>query len=204
METAFQSPVFHNGLWNSGLIPPGAHYLAPGNFAIADFSLLCSYSLPLVLLPCFYCCPRFEGVLSMAYAQRPAPPAPAPGPSIKPYLAGGVLFAALGFLVDFQGMRQWVARSGAQQPAEQCEAIVQTNARLSRDQLAKLLTVPERDDKASIREIISEPYCRLPALQVRAGVKAEREAYPLAFDPGTQLVILYEDDEYAGYRFRFE
>jgi hypothetical protein len=50
---------------------------------------------------------------------------------------------------------------------------------------------------------VSEPYCKLPTLNVRAGVEAEREAYPLEFDPATTLVILYENDEYAGYRFSF-
>lgn len=139
----------------------------------------------------------------MAYAQRPSPSsANAP---IKSLLAGGMLFAGLGFLVDFRGIQRWVSNSSpARQAEEQCEAIVQTDARLSREQLAKLLTVPERDAKKSIRQIVSEPYCRLAPLQVRAGVQAEREAYPLAFDPSTQLVILYENEEYAGYRFRFE
>jgi hypothetical protein len=138
----------------------------------------------------------------MTYVHRP--PKSAPAASIKPLIAGGMLFAGLGFLVDFQGIRQWVSRSEPTPQVDQCEAIVETDARLSRDQLANLLTVPERDAKEKIRDIVAEPYCRLQPLQVRAGVKAEREAYPLAFDPGTQLVILYEDDEYAGYRFRFE
>ena len=61
-----------------------------------------------------------------------------------------------------------------------------------------------RDAKTRVRQIVSEPYCQLPTLKVRSGVDAEREAYPLAFDPGTTLVILYENDEYAGYRFSFE
>ena len=146
----------------------------------------------------------------MAYAHRPSsayarPPAPAPATaSFKPLIAGGMLFALLGFLVDFQGIRQWMTRSSSVSRVDQCEAIVETDSRLSREQLAQLLTVPERDTKESIRKIVSEPYCRLQPLQVRAGAKAEREAYPLAFDPGTQLVILYENDEYAGYRFKFE
>ncbi len=138
----------------------------------------------------------------MAYAQRPSPSSTST--SLKSLVAGGMLFAGLGFLVDFRGIQQWVSRSAPTRQVEHCEAIVQTDARLSREQLAKLLTVPERDAKKSIRQIVSEPYCRLSPLQVRAGVQAEREAYPLAFDPNTQLVILYENDEYAGYRFRFE
>ena len=65
-----------------------------------------------------------------------------------------------------------------------------------------LLAVPERDSKSRSREIIQEPYCTLSALNIRAGVEADREAYPLAFEPNTTLVILYENDEYAGYRFK--
>ncbi len=138
----------------------------------------------------------------MAYAHRPV--SSSVPVSLKPLIAGGMLFMVLGFLVDFQGIRQWVTRSAAVSQVDQCEAIVETDARLSREQLAQLLTVPERDAKESIQKIVAEPYCRLQSLQVRAGVIAQREAYPLAFDPGTQLVILYENDEYAGYRFRFE
>jgi hypothetical protein len=138
----------------------------------------------------------------MAYAHRPSPGASAH--SFKPLVAGGMLFAVLGFLIDFQGLRQRLVGTSTAGQVDQCEAIVQTDARLSREQLARLLTIPERDNKDRIRNVVSEPYCRLQPLQVRAGVKAEREAYPLAFDPDTQLIILYENDEYAGYRFRFE
>jgi hypothetical protein len=122
---------------------------------------------------------------------------------MKPVLASGVMLALAGLLIDGQNIKQWFSQSRSKD-TENCQAIVETDSRLSREQLAKLLTVPERDSKESIRKIVSEPYCRLPKLTVRSGVEAEREAYPLAFDPNTQLVILYEDDEYAGYRFRFE
>ncbi|TVP69280.1 MAG: hypothetical protein EA342_03755 [Leptolyngbya sp. LCM1.Bin17] len=122
---------------------------------------------------------------------------------IKPFLAGGLLLALIGLVFDFQGARRWWSASGvAATPS--CEAIVRSDAQLSREQLAKLLTVPERGSKETVREIVAEPYCRMASLPVRSGVTAEREAYPLAFDPSTQLIILYENDEYAGYRFRFQ
>jgi hypothetical protein len=122
---------------------------------------------------------------------------------IKPLLAGGLMLALVGFVQNVGGVRQWLSVAQPNQPQD-CEAIVRSDARLSREQLANLLTIPERDPKDAVRKIVSEPYCRLPQLQVRSGVVAEREAYPLAFDPNTQLVILYENDEYAGYRFRFQ
>ncbi len=122
---------------------------------------------------------------------------------VKPLLAGGLVLVIVGFIQNAGGVRQWMSATQPSQPQD-CEAIVRSDARLSREQLASLLTIPERDPKAAVRKIVSEPYCRLPQLQVRSGVVAEREAYPLAFDPNTQLVILYENDEYAGYRFRFQ
>lgn len=126
-----------------------------------------------------------------------------PHSSIKPLLAGGLIFAALGLTFDFQDMRSLLTPAKSNR-AEACEAIVQPEAQLSREQLAHLLAIPERDTKERVRQVVAEPYCRLPSLNVRSGVAAEREAYPLAFDPKTQLVLLYENDEYAGYRFNFE
>jgi hypothetical protein len=130
-------------------------------------------------------------------------PSPSPPTSVKPFLAGGLVLLMVGLMQDVGGVRQWFSTSQPSQ-TQNCEAIIRSDARLSREQLASLLTIPERDPKTAVRKIVSEPYCRLPQLQVRSGVVAEREAYPLAFDPSTQLVILYENDEYAGYRFRFQ
>jgi hypothetical protein len=128
---------------------------------------------------------------------------PQPSP-LKSLIAGGMIIATALVLADMQTMRSWMARSRVQVNDKACEEYVQTEATLSREQLAQLLTIPERDSKERVREVVAEPYCRLAALTVRAGVDAEREAYPLEFDPKTQLVILYEDNEYAGYRFNFE
>lgn len=91
----------------------------------------------------------------------------------------------------------------ARAPKDGCAQIVQPRKVLSREQLSQLLSIPERDRKTRVRAIVKEPYCKLTSLEVRKGVKAEREAYPLAFDPQTRLIILYEGDEYAGYSFSF-
>lgn len=123
---------------------------------------------------------------------------------VKSLMAGGVVITAALVLIDFQNMRAWLGRSHSKVNDKACEEYVQTEATLSRGQLAELLTIPERDSKERVRQVVSEPYCRLSDLTVRAGATAEREAYPLEFDPKTQLVILYEDNEYAGYRFNFE
>ena len=125
--------------------------------------------------------------------------------SIKPLLAGGLMLALVELLFDFQGMKPFLSQPTVpnSNPTQGCESMVQDSARLSRAQLAQLLTIPERDSKARVRQVVEQPYCTLPTLKVRSGVEAEREAYPLAFDPQTTLVILYENNEYAGYRFSF-
>ncbi|MEO1402770.1 MAG: hypothetical protein AAFV72_16190 [Cyanobacteria bacterium J06635_1] len=132
-------------------------------------------------------------------------PVPPPRFSIKPLLAGGLMFALVGLLFDVQGIKSFMSKPSTQAgvTASSCESVVEEDARLSREQLAQLLTIPERDSKSRIREIVNAPFCQYPVLNVRSGVEAEREAYPLAFDPSTTLVILYENDEYAGYRFSF-
>jgi len=137
----------------------------------------------------------------------------APHRAMKPLLACGLIFSLAGLLLDVNGIKTLLSNpiAFARTPVEgkalkhlsaDCTTDVVNTAQLSRQQLLEILSVPERDSKARIRQIAAEPYCQLSALNIRAGVKAEREAYPLAFDPNTTLVILYENEEYAGYRFK--
>jgi hypothetical protein len=122
------------------------------------------------------------------------------GKGVNYLLASGSMLALVGMLID---MRQ-VIKFPSQKPSTVCEAIVQPQAVLSRSQLSQLLSVPERNSKEAVRAIVAEPYCSLPAVELRAGVSAEREAYPLEFDPKTWFVVLYENNEYAGYDFVFQ
>ncbi|MBM0742309.1 hypothetical protein JOY44_11875 [Phormidium sp. CLA17] len=117
---------------------------------------------------------------------------------VKYMLAGGSILAALGLLVDSQGLLPKMAGG-----KDICQQVIQEKAVLSRDQLTQVLSVPERANKQAIRQVMKLPYCRLSTIQPRAGMTAEREAYPLAFDPKTWLIVLYEGDEYAGYSFSF-
>ncbi|MGB3312403.1 MAG: hypothetical protein WBG32_09065 [Nodosilinea sp.] len=121
----------------------------------------------------------------------------------KPFIAGGLMLAIGLLVIDDRVLGGWQT-ADRPKTAPGCEKVVQSKAQLSREQLAQLLVVPERDPKENVRKIVAEPYCSLPQLQVRSGVVSEREAYPMAWDPSVQLVILYENDEYAGYRFRFQ
>jgi hypothetical protein len=84
---------------------------------------------------------------------------------------------------------------------EACQGAVSDGVVISRQQLAEFLTISERDPRTRVEEVLKAPYCQLPNLEVRAGATAERLVYPLAFDPKTWLIVLYEEDEYAGYRF---
>lgn len=122
-------------------------------------------------------------------------------PALNPVLVGGMVIAMVGLLVDLRGM---VSPAASGSHHEACQGTVNQQAALSREQLAQLLTVPERDSRDRITQIAGAPYCQLQNIQVRAGVAAERQVYPLAFDPQTRLVILYEGNEYAGYRFSFQ
>ena len=111
---------------------------------------------------------------------------------------GGIVFAAI--MLNVLGTSP-VISSIVKSRNRECQEVIQPNSVLSRQQLTQLIAVPERSPKANIHEIIQEPYCLLPSLNIRAGVNAVREAYPLEFDPDTWIVVLYEGDEYAGYRF---
>ncbi|ESA38378.1 hypothetical protein N836_02435 [Leptolyngbya sp. Heron Island J] len=122
----------------------------------------------------------------------------------KPLVAVSLTMILAALLLDFDKLQTLLPSTNTISHQAQCNTVISDDAKLSREQLAQLLTIPERDAKSRVRQVVSEPYCQLPTLKVRSGVEAEREAYPLAFDPGTTLVILYENNEYAGYRFSFE
>ncbi len=122
----------------------------------------------------------------------------------KPLVAASLTMILAAMLIDFDTFKTFLPSSNTISQEANCNTVISDDAKLSREQLAQLLTIPERDAKSRVRQVVSEPYCQLPTLKVRSGVDAEREAYPLAFDPGTTLVILYENNEYAGYRFSFE
>lgn len=98
---------------------------------------------------------------------------------------------------------QWPSRpaSRTSTPNLPCQQIVQPQAALSRETLLQLLAIPERESAQAVRDLVQEPYCTLPPVELRAGVASERDVFPLAFDPQTWVVVLYEDGEYAGYAF---
>ena len=122
-------------------------------------------------------------------------------PQIKaePLLLGGALIAAIGLVFTQPDVEPI---STAPDPQQFCQEIVQPKASVSREQLAKLLTVPERSDRTKVQSILKQPYCRLPNLNIRAKATTERDAYPLASDSQTWIVVLYEGKTYVGYGFK--
>jgi hypothetical protein len=120
------------------------------------------------------------------------------GSGVKYMLAGGSVIMAIGLLTDVHGI--WPKAMPAK---DICQAVVEPAAILSREQLAQLLAIPEGAQREQLQQVAKSPYCRLPNVEVRSGATAQREAYPLAFDPKTWLVVLYEGDSYAGYSFSF-
>lgn len=116
------------------------------------------------------------------------------------FLAAGWAVASLSLLFNISVHVQ----ASATDTQDHCQQIVQSSAVLSRSQLAELLTIPERSSQQSIKDIVAEPYCQMLTIELRDGVAAKREAYPLAFAPKTWLVMLYEGDEYAGFSFSFQ
>ncbi|NJR66801.1 MAG: hypothetical protein HC772_18195 [Leptolyngbyaceae cyanobacterium CRU_2_3] len=130
-------------------------------------------------------------------------------PIFKFLLLGGLFLVMLALLVDGRrpgSWNSWLSNSLASTPAssETCQGEVHQEVVLSREKLAAFLTVSEREPKVRVQDILQQPYCQLPTLEVRANVVAERAVYPLAFDPHTWLIVLYEGEEYAGYQFRFQ
>jgi hypothetical protein len=117
----------------------------------------------------------------------------------EPLLIGSALIAAISLTLTQPEVAP--PRRGPD-PSLFCQEIVQPKAAVSREQLAKLLTVPERGDRSKVQNIVKEPYCRMPSLSIRAGATTERDAYPLASDPQTWIVILYEGKTYVGYGFK--
>lgn len=118
---------------------------------------------------------------------------------VETLLLGGALVAAIGLVFSEPDL---APKSNAPDPSQFCQEIVQPKASVSREQLARLLTVPERGDRAKVQAILKSPYCRMPSLSIRAGTTTERDVYPLASDTQTWIVVMYEGKSYVGYGFK--
>ncbi|MEM9164337.1 MAG: hypothetical protein AAGC54_14875 [Cyanobacteria bacterium P01_F01_bin.4] len=114
----------------------------------------------------------------------------------KALLAGGSM-AFLAALTVVPAKLKPSATEVAPQPI--CQEVVRSEARLSREQLSRLLSIPEAASKEAIQRIVDTPYCILKSAKA-----VHHAAYPLEFDPNTWLVLVYEDGAYRDYDFVFK
>jgi hypothetical protein len=97
--------------------------------------------------------------------------------------------------------QSWQASDTSARQYPGCTAEPKYGQALPRETVLEFLTIAERESAAAVQGVLSEPYCQLPSIEIRAGVQAERSLYELDFDANTWLVVLYEGEEYAGYAF---
>jgi hypothetical protein len=116
--------------------------------------------------------------------------------SPRQLLLGGIALLTLGLVTDLRGLPSFGNRNSGT-----CEQMIQAKSTLSRDQLAQLLKLPEGASQAQVLALLQPPYCKLAATNA-AGVAIDRQAYPLAFDLQTWLVVQYEGEKYVGYEFK--
>ncbi|MGB3790680.1 MAG: hypothetical protein WA949_21915, partial [Phormidesmis sp.] len=72
-----------------------------------------------------------------------------------------------------------------------CQQVIQSGAEMSRGEISALIALPVESAKQAVYQAVSEPYCTLPIETAVEGAEpssAEREAYPLAFDPEVWVV----------------
>lgn len=117
------------------------------------------------------------------------------------FLAGGGMLALTTLTAGPKPFSDRVANEASEKAV--CQEVVQDKSVLSRAELSELLAVAERAPKADVQTVIAEPYCTLSNIEVREGITAQREAYPLEFNPETWFIVLYENGEYAGFDFSF-
>ena len=93
-----------------------------------------------------------------------------------------------------------------------CKKKILPTEEISRGQMSALLALPVGSNQEAVRRVTGDPYCLLPAVDTETAAAssnkilagAEREAYPLAFDPEAWVVVAYSaSGEYIGYDFVF-
>ena len=123
--------------------------------------------------------------------------------TLNQWLAGGAALLIIALLLESQSLPSFGSKASEACPAK----VTKTDSKLSGEQIARLLTVEPGAAKSKVRGILKEPYCKLPKVQVRPDTPPERDVYLVdaddfvEFQPKTQLVVLYDGDEYKGFRF---
>jgi hypothetical protein len=86
------------------------------------------------------------------------------------------------------------------------EQVISTEARMGRDGLLAIKSLPKNAGKQQVFQVVGQPMVRLSSLSTKETGVLEQYAYPLAFDPASQIVLLFRADAtgaFVGYRFAF-
>jgi hypothetical protein len=119
---------------------------------------------------------------------------------IQPVVVGGLILLIISVLLDVNPAALW---SEAEPITPECQGPTNPSGVISRQQLSQLLTVPIAAPKQDLETFLDAPYCQL-AMPGAESLLTLGYAYPLAFDPQTWLVVLYEGDRYVRYDFLFQ
>lgn len=200
----WQTPMASRSLKKSSAPLNSQEYLDNSRSKQASFSFANAFYNRLLPQSKFFCTsqqpaspPKHHSPTAAAVKLQPSMSRPQ-----RIFLVGGWLVSLFTIAINLGGSEGGRVNASATD-SSLCQNIVQPNGALSRAQLAQVLTIPERSPRSDVREQLAQPYCQLNEIEMRAGVTAQREAYPLAFDPQTWLILLFEEDEYAGYAFQF-
>lgn len=123
--------------------------------------------------------------------------------TLKQWLAGGAALLVIALLLESRSLPSFGSKASEACPNK----VAKTGRKLSGEQIARLLTIEQGAAKSKVRGILKEPHCKLPKVQVRSDTPPERDVYLVNADdfvelqPKTQLVVLYDGDEYKGFRF---
>lgn len=87
----------------------------------------------------------------------------------------------------------------AASPERRCETPI-ADRKLSKALVKRLAALPVRSKREQAESLLGAPYCQLPFIQLRPKSKAQRFLYQQDDRP-PWIVVLYEDNEYAGFAF---
>lgn len=85
------------------------------------------------------------------------------------------------------------------------DQVISADARMGRDGLQSLKGMSGKSGKQQVFEALGQPMGKLSNLSTKETGTLEQYAYPLAFEPSVQIVLLFKADtgQFVGYRFAF-
>lgn len=81
--------------------------------------------------------------------------------------------------------------------------VLKKDSRLTREGLSKLKTITPKAAPSVVFATLGVPLAQLNDLEKTKAGTLKQYSYPLAFNPETQAVLLFKDEQLIGYRFLF-